>query len=113
MPMYEYACPECGQETMELRKIDQRHESLLCPSCTAPMRLTLSLPALLPEFHSYYDDGLGKRVESRDHRKRLMQEAGVEEKGSSHLHGTTGTLFSFPGKTVTSVPKSGPYAPKR
>lgn len=50
-------------------------------------------------------------MESRAQRRSLMREQNVVEKGTTHLHGAKGTIFSHPGKATVSVPKSGAYAP--
>jgi hypothetical protein len=63
---------------------------------------------------SYYDDGLGVRVESRAHRKAVMRSKNLVEadKGNTRPHGARGTVFSFPGQATVSVPPSGGFVKK-
>lgn len=111
MPLYDYACAACGTRREVLRRIAQRHDPLPC-ACGDALRLQVSLPApVAPDLAPYYDIALGRRIESRSHRKRVMQEVGAgEEKGTYRLHGARGTGFSFPRQTVQSVKPSGAYA---
>ena len=46
MPIYEYACPDCGAATERLRKHAEREQALACPSCGSGMRPVLSAAAV-------------------------------------------------------------------
>lgn len=114
MPLYNFRCPRCGDEWEQLARFEQ---IVHCDGCSVPAQRLISAPTVISDnldAKSYYDDGLGARIESRSQRKRLMHEKGVEEVGpSSNKHGTKGTVFSFSGQTTSSVPPSGAFAPKR
>ena len=113
MPMYDVQCPRCGDEWEQLARIEQVVE---CDGCHVPVQRLISVPHTVADnldAKSYYDDGLGVRIESRSQRKRLMRDRSLEEVGpSQNAHGTKGTVFSFPGRTTSHVPKSGAYAGK-
>ena len=44
MPLYEYACPVCGERAEKMRSIADRADGPECPSCGEGMVLALSLP---------------------------------------------------------------------
>ena len=114
MPTYDYRCTRCGDEWEQMARISQ---IVHCDGCQVPAQRLISAPAVQPDNYdakSYYDDGLGARIESRSQRKRLMRAKGLEELGgSANKHGATGTVFSFPGRTTSSVPASGQYVRKQ
>ena len=113
MPMYDVRCPRCGDEWEQLARIEQVVE---CDGCHVPAQRLISTPHTIADnldAKSYYDDGLGVRIESRSQRKRLMRERGLEELGPSrNKHGTTGVVYSFRGRMASSVPASGVYRRK-
>lgn len=49
MPIYEYACEECGFKLEELRSMDQRHpigekhDTTVCPKCDGDFRRRFSV----------------------------------------------------------------------
>lgn len=113
MPLYEYQCPSCDQIMESLQKPDVA--TIPCPTCPDwYAERIISLPTVRPDLVPYYDDGLGARVESRAHRRQLMQQASlVENDAPVRPHGARGTVFSFPGQATTSVPPNGAFAQKR
>ena len=42
MPIYEYACTDCGSEFELLRSLSQSNEEVSCPHCQKPARRKLS-----------------------------------------------------------------------
>lgn len=44
MPLYEYACTECGERVEEMRRLSDRANGPECPTCGAAMVLALSAP---------------------------------------------------------------------
>ncbi|MGK7311961.1 MAG: FmdB family zinc ribbon protein [Candidatus Longimicrobiales bacterium M2_2A_002] len=44
MPLYEYACPECGERVEKMRSISDRTDGPECPTCGEAMVLALSMP---------------------------------------------------------------------
>ena len=111
--MYDLQCPRCGDEWEQLARIEQAVE---CDGCHVPAQRLISAPHTIPDnldAKSYDDDGLGVRITSRSQRKRLMREHSFEELGpSQNKHGTTGVVYSFRGRTASSVPASGAYRRK-
>ena len=114
MPMYDFHCPHCGDEWEQLARIEQ---VIHCDGCQASAQRLISAAVVHPDNYdtkSYYDDGLGVRIESRSQRKRIMRDRGLEELGASaNKHGTHGTAYSFPGRTASSAPVTGHYERKR
>lgn len=112
--MYDFSCPLCGDTWEQLARIEQ---VVHCDGCEVPAQRLISTPSVHPDNYdakSYYDDGLGVRIESRSQRKRMMRDRGLEELGpSANKHGTHGTAYSFPGRTASSVPITGTYERKR
>ena len=44
MPLYEYACPQCGERVEKMRSISSRTDGPECPTCGETMVLALSMP---------------------------------------------------------------------
>lgn len=44
MPIYEYACPECGERVEKMKSVSSRAEGPECPTCGETMVLALSAP---------------------------------------------------------------------
>lgn len=44
MPLYEYACPGCGERAEKMKSISDRMNGPECPSCGETMVLGLSMP---------------------------------------------------------------------
>jgi hypothetical protein len=108
MPLYDFECPGCKVVWERLAKPEQ---VVTCDGCHQVATRLIARPAsYLAELTPYYDEGLGQRVTSRAQRRARMKALSLEEVGSSRLHGSRGTRFSFPGRTVEGVPKSGAYA---
>lgn len=113
MPMYEFECPDCGERA-------ETYTSMLhveplpwpCLACVGAMTWVPSCPTIRPDTLGYYDEGLGKFLDSRTQRSRIMREQGVEEVGTSERHGARGIMVSFPGEAASSVAPSGAYARK-
>jgi hypothetical protein len=116
MPLHDFFCPACHTEWEGYVRwpewLAEWHKQQPCV-CGAPGRPLLSRPTVRPDLVPYYDDGLGARVLSRAHRRTLMAAASlVENDAPVRPHGTRGTIFSFPGRTTESVPKSGAFKKK-
>lgn len=78
MPLFDFACGECGNETEDLVRSDVR--TLRCPDCGAEMDRLVSMPARTGarwgDSQGYFDRGLGTYVENSLHRERVMKEKG-------------------------------------
>ena len=79
MPTYDYVC-RCGNRFEEVVPVVER-DHVLCPRCSDLAVRQFSAPTVTvqPSFKEGWDYGLGKRVESREQRKRIMREQGAEE----------------------------------
>lgn len=44
MPLYEYACPACGDRAEKMKSISDRANGPECPTCGEGMVLALSMP---------------------------------------------------------------------
>ena len=80
MPIYEYACKNCGKTDTAFRKIDDRHRGPLC--CNVQMEFRISTPAVHADLQPYLDPHIGSEptwVKSKQHRKALMKKNGVSE----------------------------------
>ena len=45
MPLYEYACRDCGGRTEKMKRLAERNEGPECPECGGATVLALSAPA--------------------------------------------------------------------
>lgn len=82
--LFDFECSEC--ET-KFEKLYEDGESVHCPMCNST--LVDKLPPIIniamgaAGAHGYYDDTLGTYVRTNAHRKELMREQGVTEKGAT------------------------------
>lgn len=83
MPIYRYVC-QCGKQTDEFRKIDNRHDPLECV-CGGSMTMKLMAPMIQPDISGYMsvavDKETGKQVyinSRRQHREFLRRNDYVE-----------------------------------
>jgi putative FmdB family regulatory protein len=44
MPLYEYACPGCGERAEEMRRVSDRARAPACPACGGATALAMSAP---------------------------------------------------------------------
>lgn len=110
MPLYDYQCAACHGSTESRQPVSV--SVIPCPACggVADRQISLPAPPVLDTVTPYYDHGLGTVVRSRSQRRTLMRAHGLVEKGTTHLSGTRGTLYSLPGQAARSAPKSGGHA---
>jgi len=87
MPRYDWRCMDCGKEAEHWARMDDRE--LIC-SCGGLMTRLFSPPrAVICDYEPYFDENLtppgstqaGTWVTSRQHRKQLMKEYGLYERG--------------------------------
>jgi len=84
MPTAEYHCTSCGQEYEYQFSVNEwpYPDSFSCVSCGAPtIRYFSAAPAMSPDPHwqGYFDLQLGRYISSRDEKRRLLKEKGLEE----------------------------------
>lgn len=46
MPTYEYLCNECSEVCTDLRKVSERNEEMVCPTCGGKARFIVSTPLI-------------------------------------------------------------------
>jgi len=99
MPRYEYECPKCKTritKTIKLAHLDDvevychrcwnKHPGDGSPLSLMPMKRLISCQQIQCDLVPYFDenitkDGQGAWVESRQHRKQLMKDNGLYERG--------------------------------
>ena len=99
MPIYEYECEKCGENTDHIFSIDEKPETLECPICGGNAKSIISFMAdRQAEWSPYWDDNLGDNpvlVEGRLHRNKLMKENGLSDQYDVKRNG--GAAFSLKG----------------
>ena len=90
--MFDYACPEHGafDDIVDFRKGETAEAPRPCPTCGTASPQTFTIPEVEATLtmYPYYDrglgpgdDGRGVLVESKQHRRRLMEERNLVEVG--------------------------------
>lgn len=84
MPTVEYRCTGCAVEYETTRHASEWPfpDAFVCPSCgSAAVRYFSRPPSMSPDPHwtGYYDQQLGKWISSRDEKRRILKEKGLEE----------------------------------
>ena len=79
MPLYVYQCPKCGHNGEYLNHINEYEN---CPKCHIPMKRLLQPFAINMGVgaYGYYDENLGKQIDTNKQRKEEMRRQGVTEK---------------------------------
>lgn len=89
MRLFDFECGSCGRKTEQLVRTwdgGRRCETVSCPACSKKMK------RLPPVFRinmgpvplvGYYDDNLGTYIRTNKHRKQVMREKGVSERGAT------------------------------
>lgn len=86
MPIYPYECTNCLWSQDEIMSI---HEELpiVCPRCGSKMKRVLhsnfGICMGAAGAYGYYDDNLETYIHSNSHRRQVMREKGVCEKGDT------------------------------
>jgi putative FmdB family regulatory protein len=85
MPLYDYYCPSCKEESERVSTVASRAEQT-CDRCGFLLKQLVSLSADQVYDRKFdrlragkYDEGLGRYIESRSHKKKVMKEMGVIE----------------------------------
>ncbi len=81
MPIYEYKCPECGQIHEKFNKMANHKNGPNC--CGKPTKQYYGSYYVVGDFEPYLDENLGPKpvyVKSKQHRKELMKQNGLDEK---------------------------------
>ena len=91
MPTTEYHCRACGAEYEYVFAVQEwpYPEACECGRCGAvATRYFSQPPAMSPDPHwsGYYDTQLGKWIGSRDEKRRLLKEKGLEEVSSQEFN---------------------------
>ncbi len=96
MPIYEYEC-RMQHLTEKIFKITDFPEEIKCPICMNAAQKIISSPVNRKiGGYPYVEENLGDHpilVESPEHRKKLMKEAGVSEYRSNRMRGHPGSWY--------------------
>ena len=57
MPIYEYACPDCGEVTEKLRKVSEREDPVSCSKCGGATKKKVSESSFQLKGGGWYKDG--------------------------------------------------------
>jgi hypothetical protein len=92
MPLYSLECPRCGDLDEHFLGINDAQVEVPCDHCgwamtraadrayyADPIAIQGDTCAGCENFSNYYDDALEVVIESRDHRKRIMEERKLTE----------------------------------
>ena len=83
MPLYDYQCDSCNTVFESYNKMAECRNAE-CPKCKAIARqVFITPPMAYREILPYFDRGLGRHVNDRSERKRIMAEKGLVEADSS------------------------------
>lgn len=88
MPLYDYVCDNCGNQTEAMRSMDHRHDALYCAKCEGPMLLQFVAPRALRTDTAFQrgihsNDGLRNDKERR-RAKALANRMGVNIEGKRY-----------------------------
>lgn len=63
MPIYEYRCPDCGDEKDSLRPVSERDNRTVCPAdgCGADMKRIVSKTSFSLQGGGWFKDGYTKK----------------------------------------------------
>lgn len=86
MMIYSYRCMTCKEVTDASREIDDRNNAPPCEHCGKETRKIISLYRVHRDLDPYYDDNLETFVQSKQHRKQVMQQQGVSEHFGQNWH---------------------------
>lgn len=78
MPRYGYRCYTCGTEFEMVLRVDEYTGEKPCPHCMAHAERVFDPPHIMPDIQPYYDKGMGAWVNTRQDRKAMMQERGLQ-----------------------------------
>lgn len=97
MPTAEYRCNACGQEYEYIFAVDQwpYPDAFRCEACKGgdAVRYFSRPPAMSPDplWNGYFDQQLGRYISSRDEKRRILKEKGLEEvSAEEHRRGFEG-----------------------
>lgn len=96
MPTVEYRCQGCRIEYEVFRHAAEwpYPDNFPCPSCGANVARYFSRPPGMspdPHWNGYFDQQLGRYISSRDEKRRILKEKGLEEvSAEEHRRGFEG-----------------------
>ena len=91
MRLYDFKCPKCGHEVEKIVETNPR-EDVLCEDCSWHTGAAVFMERMPPIFNinrgpvpsvGYYDDNLECGIRTNTHRKEVMREKGVSERGET------------------------------
>jgi putative FmdB family regulatory protein len=78
MPIYQYECGDCQEITDAWRSVAERNDCPKC-ECGGETKKIISAYHAHGDLEPYFDDNLQTFIQSKQHRKQVMQEQGVFE----------------------------------
>lgn len=87
MPLYTYSCETCGRETDAFRSVEDRARPVVCECGHEAAKVPFARGAAHSDLEPYVDEhlcapgGAGGWVRSKQHRKDLMRQYGLRDKG--------------------------------
>lgn len=87
MPIYDVLCPQCGELTDIWAKIEEIKAK--CPLCGKETERLISPTRIICDLEPYFDENLadakkspnGQWVTSRQHKKKILKDQNLVEKG--------------------------------
>lgn len=114
MPIYEYRCPECGNQ-FELKQSFTAESAAECPQCQAQARRKLSMPAIVFKGSGFYktDSRAGSSDAKADNKAEGKVEAKTETKSAESTPdasstGTSDTPSKGDSAPATAAPTAVP-----
>lgn len=88
MPIYPYACRDCGQQFDVVKRLGELDRVEACPHCVGNnTKRCIALFNLDKEScgQPYFEPALGMVVKSKGHKRRILKERKLEEVGTTSV----------------------------
>jgi len=79
VPIYEYKCLTCNEITDAFRRVADRDIPPPCDHCEGDTKKIISAYRTHSDLTPYFDENLETFIQSKQHRKTVMQAQGVSE----------------------------------
>ena len=77
MPLYDYLCPQCGEEC-ERRAVVANRRDQKCDQCGTTLDIVIKPSSYFQPFKAGFDIGLGEDVTGQGHRNQLMRKNSLD-----------------------------------
>jgi len=106
MPRYGYKCATCKEYFELAMRIAEYTGEKECPHCGAMGERVFEPPNIIPDIKPYYDRGMGVQINTRQDKKALMKERGLEPADESLTREAEEILGEQYGKENRRPPKT-------